>query len=184
MGVGNVDAEQPNLPPKPRAWAQFLDQKTTPQRFLLAVAALVGALATIAGAAWAVAGWIDGGNEGGVITGVVSGRLEQGSRGADELISALLAKDQGRVDLDVVVAAPQGTPEGPIYSFVPLLYNCRGQAVGSDHCNRARLEFGDVDPPASVRPSGVHFRGTYAVTVRSGTVFGTDVDIVVRDISK
>jgi len=184
LAVGDVDAEQPNRPPKAGAWARFLDQKTTPQRFLLALAALVGAVATIAGAAWVVAGWIDGGNERGVRSDAPHGRLEQGSLEADEFISALLANNEGRVDLDVVVAAPEGTPEGPIYSFISLLYNCRGQAVGSDHCNRARLEFGDVDPPAAVRPPGVHFRGTYAITLRNGTVFGTDVDIVVRDISK
>lgn len=166
-----------------RLWSRFLGQETAFQRFVIALAALLTALGTIAAATWAVAQWV--GSDEGPSRGSPGGRVEQGSAEADALITSLLSHVGGRTDLDVIVAAPDGTPEGgTIYAFLPLFYNCRGQAVGSDNCNRVRLEFGDVDPPATVRPPGVHFKGTYAVSRSSGSVFGTDLDIRVRDIAK
>ncbi|MGH3931601.1 MAG: hypothetical protein ACRDTF_16705, partial [Pseudonocardiaceae bacterium] len=121
---------------------------------------------------------------------VAGGRVEQGSSEADTLVRELLGASGKRLELDTIVSAPAGfprgglSPEGVIYAFVPLFYNCEGKLPGNDNCNTADLEFGDVRPPVTVRsPLGVHFKGTYAIRISEGTIFGTNLKILVLDVN-
>lgn len=116
--------------------------------------------------------------------------MEQGSAEADTFVRGRLKAGGQRLELDTIVSAPTDfppgglSPEGVIYGFVPLFYNCEDKPPGNDHCDSAELEFGDVRAPVTVRrPLGVHFKGTYAIRISEGTIFGTNLKIVVLDIN-
>lgn len=89
--------------------------------------------------------------------------MEQGSSEADALVRGLLEAGGDRLELDTIVQAPAEfppgalPPEGRIYSFLPLFYNCQGKLPGHDHCNSATLEFGDVDPPLDTQGCARYF---------------------------
>ncbi|MGH3775922.1 MAG: hypothetical protein ACRDRR_09335 [Pseudonocardiaceae bacterium] len=176
---------------KSSAWERFLDQRTVPQRFLIALAGIVTALGVVGGGVYAFAGWFGDPSQPKDGTQIAAGgRVEQGSPEADAFVRRLLAAGGQRLELDTIVRVPAEfppgglPPEGRIYSFVPLFYNCQGKLPGHDNCNSAELAFGDVDPPVTVRsPLGVHFKGMYAVRITEGTVFGTDLQIVVLDVN-
>jgi hypothetical protein len=176
-------SSSPTPDPAPtNGWNRFLEQKTAPQRFLLAVAAIATALAAIGGIGYTVVRWVADRAGGGVATS--SGRVAQGSPEADALIKDLLSANGRRTELDVIVEDRLERKSDPIYAFVNLWYDCKGQPAGRDTCSEATLEFGDVkNIPVTVRdPLGVHFRGTFAISVRQGTVFGTDLKIPVVNI--
>lgn len=176
---------------KSGAWERFLDQRTGPQRFLIALAGIVTALGIVGAGFYTFVDWVgDRSSATDRASTVAGGRIEQGSPEADTFVRKLLEAQGQRLELDVVVDAPAEyppgglPPEGVIYAGVPLFYNCQGKPPGNDNCNSAGLEFGDVHPPPTVRsPLGVHFRGTYAIRIREGTIFGTNLAIVVLDVN-
>gem|GEM_PF-4912422 len=72
---------------KDSAWQRFLDQKTTPQRLVIALAALVGACVTIAAGIGAAGGQLgDGDGESTAGGGATDERVAQGTKAADRLI--------------------------------------------------------------------------------------------------
>ncbi|MGH3872423.1 MAG: hypothetical protein ACRDSR_13100 [Pseudonocardiaceae bacterium] len=176
---------------KSSAWERFLDQKTVPQRFLIALAGIVTAIGVVGGGIYVFAGWFEDSDQLNDDTPIVAGgRVAQGSPEADVFVRGLLKASGQRLELDTIVQAPAGfpsgglPPEGRIYSYLPLFYNCQGKPPGNDNCNSAELEFGDVDPPVTVsRPLGVHFKGTYAIRISGGTIFGSNLEIVILDVN-
>lgn len=171
-------------------WERFLDQRTVPQRLLIALAGIVTALGVVGGGLYTFAGLFGGSSANDATPIAVGERVEQGSPEADTFVRKLLTAAGERLELDSIVQAPaefppEGLPpEGVLYSYLPLFYNCQGKPAGHDNCNSAELEFGDVDPPATIRsPLGVHFKGTYAIRIREGTIFGTNLKIIVLDVN-
>lgn len=170
------------------AWQRFLDQKTAPQRLLIAVAGIVAALVTIGGGVYAASTLIggDGDRVGGAGDGaaVAGKRIEQGTDDADDLIRRLLAADGARVKLARQIAAPAG--EVPFaHGDIRLHYNCKGRPVGSDNCNVVRLAVPNDHPPQIVDKTVAYFNGTYAISVDPrGAVYGTDFDVAFDDLAQ
>jgi hypothetical protein len=177
-------------------WQRFLQQRTVPQRLLLAVAGIVGAVAAIAAAVVAVGSWVGGDDDGDDRGGGGDGSQEQvveaseldgvtvesGTDDADELVRFLVAADGGDpVALDLTVLA---NGDEPITSHLALWYNCEpGAIVGDGACNKVRLAFPADNQPPQTRPLGWRFASTYRITVSAGVDYGQDLDLSFDDIS-
>lgn len=173
-------------PQKKSTWERFLDQKTTPQRLLLAVAAIVAAVGLLGALAVTIGDRLGGDDPDGtevVEVGELNGEvIEQGTASADDFVRHLVSVAGGApVQLDLTVRAPE--TESAIGSHLPLWYNCDdGAVVGDGACNLVRLEFPTDTPPAVTNPLGWRFQGRYRVTIRNGVDFGTDLDLSFDDI--
>lgn len=158
------------------------------QKFLVAVAALITAGATVAaagvGAFQLVALLASGPSTPGEVptASVTAGRtstptstvttregqvlVEQGSPEADDLVRAFVEADGGRVQLDVLVLG-QATDTDPQWIF-HLWYNCQGlepgQPPAEDRCDKAAFVFDDQNPspPSYDNPDRVELTGTWA----------------------
>lgn len=176
-------------PPK-STWQRFLEQKTTPQRLLLALAGIVTAVVAIGAGVVTLWAWIDApddrsdiGSEDVVEASELRDRdIESGTDDADELVQYLVSVAGGDpVALDLTVRAHG---EDTIGSHLALWYNCEeGAVIGDGACNKVRLEFPADAPPPLTRPLGWRFAATYRVTIRTGVDYGQDLDISFDDIS-
>lgn len=109
---------------KSGAWECFLDQRTVPQRFLIALAGIVAALGVVGGGVYAFAGWFGDSvqpNDGTPI--VAGGRGEQGSHEADTFVRGLLGASGQRLELDTIVQAAAEFPPGGLLQIVVLDVN-------------------------------------------------------------
>ena len=165
-------------PRTPGAWQRFLDQKTVPQRLLVALAGVVTSLTLIAGAVYAAGRALRDGDETARPSSqeAPNGRtvVQQQSPDADQFVRDLVAaaRDSGTIRLDHLVYEQSGRV---IFtdSDLRLVYNCR-PAMG---CNMARLQFpnGLENRPRVVEDDkAAVFLGQYGVTLGRGAEFGDD----------
>lgn len=176
---------------KPSGWQRFLNQKTAPQRLLVAVAAIATSLTAIGGAIYAltrVVGGSDppaqvsttGGTDATTTTrppsSAPSGRtvVRQQSPEADQLVRDLVAAagSTRMIRLDHLIYEQAGRV---IFtdSDLRLVYNC-GSALG---CDLVRLQFprGLENRPRVVEDGqAAEFLGQYTVQLTRGIDFGDE----------
>lgn len=179
--------DEPSPKPK-KLWARFVAQETGLQKFLVAVAALITATATVAAAgvgAFQLVALLATGSPTASSdpttsvkadgtskpTSTVTTRegqvlVEQGSPEADDLVRAFVEADGARIQLDAMVLG-QATDTDPQWIF-HLWYNCQGlepgQSPGEDRCDSAAFVFDDQNPspPSYDRPDRVELTGAWA----------------------
>lgn len=137
----------PRQGPRRSAWEAFLREKTTAQRFILAVGGIAGAILSIVGVATALTNFLDSRSrsESGEVV------VENQSREADDLVRMLLAASDAKpLVLDHKVIAPRGNAD------VALEYDCTA-ATG---CSTVRLQ--DPQVKAGVLVNGLWFKGCWS----------------------
>jgi hypothetical protein len=163
--------EHPSAPNRERQsfWAQFLQGKTSAQRFVIALGALAAALLAIGAVVTTIARAVDNDDDRSVgpATGEVQ-RIENQSVEADDFVQLLLDHDGGPpLPLDHQIMGRPGPGD------VSLDYNC-GAATG---CSTVRIQ--DEQVTFSSISGGVWFQGCYGV-VKDGPGYGAQgLDIVV-----
>lgn len=176
-------------PKRPSAWQRFLEQKTTPQRLLVAVAAIVTSLTAVGGAVYGLtqvlgdsdppattttstASTASTAGTGGTPAGMTV--VRQQSPEADQLVRDLVAaaRGSGTIRLHHMVFEQAGRV---IFtdSDLRLIYNC-GSAGG---CDLVRLQFprGLENRPRVVEDGeAAEFKGQYSVQLTRGVDFGDE----------
>jgi hypothetical protein len=156
-------------------WRRFLDQATVPQKLLLSLGAIAGALVAIGTLVIAVGDRLGDDDDGSDSIESLSGTtVESKTDDADQLIRGLLAaagSDSKTVLLDVKVLAD---PSQPTLNSadIHVYFNC-----DTGDCSRARLQFPE-GLPVTTNPLGLDLEGSWAVTLASGLDFdSTQLDI-------
>ncbi len=150
-------------------WAQFLQGKTSAQRFVIALGALAAALLAIGAVVTTIVRLVDSDDDRSV--GPANGevqRIENQSADADDLVRLLLDHDGGPpLALNHQIMGQPGPGD------VSLQYDC-GAATG---CSTVRIQDGQVTF-ASIA-GGIWFTGCYGV-VRDGAGYaaqGLDIEL-------
>lgn len=141
-------------------WAQFLQGKTSAQRFVIALGALAAALLAIGAVVTTIVRVVDSDDSSvGLANGEVQ-RIENQSADADDFVQLLLDHDGGApVPLDHQIMGRPGPAD------VSIDYNC-GAATG---CSTVRIQDGQVT--FSSISGGIWFQGCYGV-VKDGAGYG------------
>lgn len=156
------------------AWQRFLDQKTVPQRLLVALAAVVTSVAVISGGVYAVVRAVGDSGSSDAPGSALRDRtvVRQQSFEADAFVHDLVeaTRQPGTIRLNHVVYEQPGRP---IFtdSDLRLVYNCR------KGCDTVRLQFpnGLENRPRAVEDgAAAEFLGQYQVKLTRGVDFGDD----------